>query len=236
MLENVGFKKGTRDVNYNDTNITENTRAAYPLSHIANAQIPAICSHPNNIIFLTNDAFSVLPPVSKLTPEQAIYHFYSGYSAKITETEQGIKEPTAHFSACYGEAFLPLKSSVYANLLYEKIQKQNVNVWLVNTGWTGGRYGVGKRITISNTRTIIDSIHNGSLNHAEYDTLPIFNLRYPTSVSGIDSRILNPKDSWRNKEEYNMYARKVAEKFTQNFERFADDASEEIKKGAPCLD
>ena len=144
VLENIGFKKGTRDVNYNDTSITENTRASYPLEYIPNAQIPAICGHPNNIIFLTCDAFSVLPPVSKLTPEQAIYHFYSGYTAKIAGTEQGIKEPTPTFSACFGEAFLPLKPSAYADLLLEKIKKHNVNVWLVNTGWTGGRYGVGK--------------------------------------------------------------------------------------------
>jgi hypothetical protein len=144
VLENVEFKKGTREVNYNDTSITENTRACYPLENIPNAQMPAICGHPNNIVFLTCDAFSVLPPVSKLTPEQAIYHFYSGYTAKIAGTEQGIKEPTPTFSACFGEAFLPLKPQVYADLLYKKIHEHKVNVWLVNTGWTGGRYGVGK--------------------------------------------------------------------------------------------
>lgn len=146
VLENIGFHPGTRDVNFNDISITENTRASYPLEFIPGVQIPAIAGHPNNIVFLTCDAFSVLPPVSKLTPEQAIYHFYSGYTAKIAGTEIGVKEPTPTFSACFGEAFLPLKPQVYADLLYKKIKEHNVNVWLVNTGWTGGRYGIGKVI------------------------------------------------------------------------------------------
>ena len=138
------LKEDTKEVNYNDISITENTRASYPLEFVENAKLPAVCAHPQNIVFLTCDAFSVLPPVSRLTPEQAIYHFYSGYTAKIAGTEQGIKEPTPTFSACFGEAFLPLKPQVYADLLYSKIQKHNVNVWLVNTGWIGGQYGIGK--------------------------------------------------------------------------------------------
>jgi phosphoenolpyruvate carboxykinase (ATP) len=144
VLENVGLDEHTREVNYNDISITENTRASYPLEYIPNAKIPAVTGHPNNIIFLTCDAFSVLPPVSKLTPEQAIYHFYSGYTAKIAGTEQGVKEPTPTFSACFGEAFLPLKPQAYADLLLSKINQHGTNVWLVNTGWTGGRYGYGK--------------------------------------------------------------------------------------------
>ncbi len=143
-MENVTLHPATREVNYFDTSITENTRACYPLEFIDNAQIPAVTGHPNNIVFLTCDAFSVFPPVSRLTPEQAIYHFYSGYTSKIAGTEQGIKEPTPTFSACFGEAFMPMSPQVYADLLYEKIQKHNVKVWLVNTGWTGGRYGIGK--------------------------------------------------------------------------------------------
>jgi phosphoenolpyruvate carboxykinase (ATP) len=143
-LENVTLNPATREVNYFDTSITENTRACYPLEFIDNAQIPAVTGHPKNIVFLTCDAFSVLPPVSKLTPEQAIYHFYSGYTSKIAGTEQGVKEPTPTFSACFGEAFMPMSPQVYADLLYEKINKHNVKVWLVNTGWTGGRYGIGK--------------------------------------------------------------------------------------------
>lgn len=143
VLENVGLDE-KRKVNFNDISITENTRASYPLEFIPNAQLPAVCGHPKNIVFLTCDAFSVLPPVSKLTPEQAIYHFYSGYTAKIAGTEQGVKEPTPTFSSCFGEAFLPLKPQVYADLLFDKIHKHGVNVWLVNTGWTGGRYGIGK--------------------------------------------------------------------------------------------
>lgn len=148
VLENVGLDSHTRKVNFNDISITENTRASYPLEFIPNAQLPAVCGHPKNIVFLTCDAFSVLPPVSKLTPEQAIYHFYSGYTAKIAGTEQGVKEPTPTFSSCFGEAFLPLKPQVYADLLFDKIHKHGVNVWLVNTGWTGGRYGIGK-VTLS---------------------------------------------------------------------------------------
>lgn len=144
VVENVAFKKGTREVNYFDTQFTENTRAAYPLEFIDNAQIPAVTGHPKNIIFLTCDAFSVLPPVSKLTTAQALYHFYSGYTAKIAGTEVGIKEPVPTFSACFGEAFMPFKPQVYADLLADKIEKHKTNVWLVNTGWTGGRYGVGK--------------------------------------------------------------------------------------------
>lgn len=144
VLENVGFDEHTREINFHDISITENTRASYPLEYIPNAKLPAICGHPKNIVFLTCDAFSVLPPVSKLTPEQAIYHFYSGYTAKIAGTELGVKEPTPTFSSCFGEAFLPLKPQVYADLLYKKIHDHGVNVWLVNTGWTGGKYGIGK--------------------------------------------------------------------------------------------
>lgn len=144
VLENIGFYKGTRDVNFADGSITENTRASYPLQYISNARMPAVCGHPKNIVFLTADAFSVFPPVSKLTPEQAMYHFYSGYTAKVAGTEVGIKEPTPTFSSCFGEAFLPLKPQVYADLLVKKIKEHNVNVWLVNSGWSGGKYGVGK--------------------------------------------------------------------------------------------
>lgn len=146
VLENVEFVPGTRVVNYHDISITENTRACYPLEYIPNSKIPAVCGHANNIVFLTCDAFSVFPPVAKLTPEQAIYHFYSGYTAKVAGTEVGVKEPTPTFSSCFGEAFLPLKPQVYADLLYKKIHQHKTNVWLVNTGWTGGRYGVGKVI------------------------------------------------------------------------------------------
>lgn len=144
VLENVGMDPHTREINFHDISITENTRASYPLQYIPNSKLPAVCGHPKNIVFLTCDAFSVLPPVSKLTPEQAIYHFYSGYTAKIAGTELGVKEPTPTFSSCFGEAFLPLKPQVYADLLYKKIHDHNANVWLVNTGWTGGKYGIGK--------------------------------------------------------------------------------------------
>jgi phosphoenolpyruvate carboxykinase (ATP) len=233
VLENVVLKETTREVNFHDTTITENTRAAYPLEFVENAKLPAICAHPTNIVFLTCDAFSVLPPVSKLTPEQAIYHFYSGYTAKIAGTEQGIKEPTPTFSACFGEAFLPLKPQVYADLLFKKIHQHKVNVWLVNTGWIGGKYGIGKRISIGATRTIINSIHDGTLAKTTFENLPVFNLAYPTHINGVDPKILNPQTSWANKDEYNVYLRKVADMFNKNFSRFEHDASEEVKRGAP---
>lgn len=235
VLENVGLDEHTREVNYSDISITENTRASYPLEYIPNAQIPAITGHPKNIVFLTCDAFSVLPPVSKLTPEQAIYHFYSGYTAKIAGTEQGVKEPTPTFSACFGEAFLPLKPQVYADLLLKKINEHGTHVWLVNTGWTGGRYGIGKRISIEATRNIVNAIHDGSLAKVEYDTLPVFNLQYPKALHGVDTKILNPANTWANKDEYKIYLEKVAEMFNKNFKRFENDASEAVKRGAPVI-
>ena len=235
VLENVGMDPHTREINFHDISITENTRASYPLQYIPNSKLPAVCGHPKNIVFLTCDAFSVLPPVSKLTPEQAIYHFYSGYTAKIAGTELGVKEPTPTFSSCFGEAFLPLKPQVYADLLYKKIHDHNANVWLVNTGWTGGKYGIGKRISIEATRNIINAIHDGSLAKAEFETLPIFNLSYPKTLHGVDSKILNPSITWANKDEYNSTLKKVAEMFNKNFKRFEHDASDAVKKGAPVV-
>lgn len=233
VLENVGFFPETRTVDYNNVALTENTRACYPLEYIPNAQIPAITGHAKNIIFLTCDAFSVLPPVSKLTTEQALYHFYSGYTAKVAGTEVGIKEPVPTFSACFGEAFMPFKPQVYADLLAKKIEQHNTNVWLVNTGWTGGKYGVGKRISIQNTRNIINAIHDGSLANAQYETLPIFNLRYPTNIPGVDSKILNPKNTWASAEEYEQTLNRVADLFRKNFNKFERDASAQVKSGGP---
>lgn len=187
VLENVVTNPITKEVNYFDTSLTENTRACYPLEFIDNVQIPAVTGHPKNIVFLTCDAFSVLPPISKLTPEQAMYHFYSGYTSKVAGTEQGIKEPTPTFSACFGEAFMPMSPQVYADLLFQKVHQHNTNVWLVNTGWTGGRYGTGKRISIHDTRNIINAIHDGRIHKSEFATMPVFNLSYPTTIEGIST-------------------------------------------------
>jgi len=198
-LENVVTNPITKEVNYFDTSLTENTRACYPLEFIDNAQIPAVTGHPKNIVFLTCDAFSVLPPISKLTPEQAMYHFYSGYTSKVAGTEQGIKEPTPTFSACFGEAFMPMSPQVYADLLFNKIHQHGTNVWLVNTGWTGGRYGIGKRISIQDTRNIINAIHDGRIHNSEFETMPIFNLSYPKAIEGVNTEILNPINTWKNK-------------------------------------
>jgi phosphoenolpyruvate carboxykinase (ATP) len=235
LLENVVVNPATKEVNYFDTSITENTRASYPLEMIENAQMPAVTGHPKNIVFLTCDAFSVLPPVSRLTPEQAMYHFYSGYTSKVAGTEQGIKEPTPTFSACFGEAFMPMSPQVYADLLFNKIHQHGTKVWLVNSGWTGGRYGVGKRISIGDTKEIINAIHDGRINDGEFATLPVFNLQYPKTIKGVNTAILNPESTWANKEEYKVTLKKVADMFNANFKRYDHLASDAVKSGAPQM-
>lgn len=197
LLENTRYYPDKpRTVNYDDVSLTENTRVCYPLEHIPGAKIPAEGGHPKNIMFLTCDANGVLPPVSKLTPEQAMYHFISGYTAKVAGTEVGITDPVATFSACFGEAFLPLHPYTYAKLLAEMTQKHTADVWLINTGWSGGKYGIGKRMSLKITRRIIDSIHEGELDKAEFETMPGFNLKVPKTISGLDSNILMPINTW----------------------------------------
>ncbi len=236
VLENIKFKdEHTREVDYNNISITENTRVCYPLEFIPGAKIPAIGGHPRNIFFLTCDAYGVLPPVSKLSHEQAMYHFISGYTAKVAGTEMGIKEPQATFSACFGEAFLPLHPTVYAELLAKKMKKHGTNAWLINTGWSGGKYGVGKRMDIAVTRKIIDSIHDGTLEKIPTREFPIFGLQVPESCPGVDSTILNPIDTWHNKEEYNTLLKMLADNFNKNFSKYADKASDEIKNAAPKI-
>ena len=219
ILENVVCDEDCI-INYDDNSKTENTRVSYPIDFIENIQPNSIAGHPRNIIFLSADAFGVLPPVSKLTKEQAMYYFLSGYTAKVAGTERGIKEPTATFSACFGEAFLPLHPTVYATLLGEKIDKHNVNVYLVNTGWTGGSYGVGSRMSIKNTRACINSILDGTINKVEFDRLPIFNLAVPKTLGEIDPSILNPRNSWENKENYDETAKKLASMYVENFKKY----------------
>jgi len=226
LLENVVADENGK-VDYSDKSKTENTRVSYPIDHIKNHKEDLQAGHPQNIIFLTADAFGVLPPVSKLTKEQAMYYFLSGYTAKVAGTERGITEPVATFSACFGEAFLPLHPTDYAKLLGEKIDKHNVNVYLVNTGWTGGAYGVGKRMSIKDTRACINGILNGSINDAEFETLPIFNLQIPKTLEGVaDNNVLNPRNTWEDKDKYDETLKELAQMFIKNFDRYNDRGSE----------
>lgn len=227
LLENV-VVKGNGEIDFNDNSKTENTRVSYPIYHIDNIVKPiSKAGHANNVIFLTADAFGVLPPVSKLTPEQTKYHFISGYTAKIAGTERGIKEPKPSFSACFGAAFLTLDPIVYANVLIKKMEEHNSQAWLVNTGWIGGPYGVGNRIDIPSTRAIINAILDGSLKDVEYERLPIFNLFIPKSANNVDSKLLNPRQLWDNPEQWDSQAQSLAQKFISNFNFFAD--TEETK-------
>jgi len=236
VLENVGFKDDvTREVDFTDNTITDNTRACYPIEHIPNVQIPCIGTHPNNIIFLTCDAFGVLPPVSKLTKEQAMFHFLSGYTAKVAGTEVGVKEPQETFSSCFGEAFLVHHPSKYCELLKKKVEEHGSEVWLVNTGWIRGGYGSGERISIKNTRAIIDAIHNGELKNAHCKNLPIFNLAVPTQCTGVPEDVLYPAMAWESEEIYTDALRDLAKKFLKNFDNYRDGCSQDIINGGPTL-
>ncbi len=235
VLENVVYDPETRRVDFNDQSITENTRVAYPIEFIPRAKVPCVGGHPTNIIFLTCDAFGVLPPVSRLSPEQAMYHFMSGYTAKVAGTEDGVTEPTATFSTCFGAAFMVWHPSKYAELLSEKIQQHQVSVWLVNTGWSGGGYGVGNRLKLSATRAIIDAIHNGSLAKTQFTADPIFGVAIPKECSGVDSSILQPKSTWRDKNQYDATAHKLAKLFEANFKQFADRTRSEIASAGPAV-
>jgi len=233
VLENVVYDPITHEVDYDNTSITENTRASYPIEFIPNAKIPCVGGHPKNIIFLTCDAYGVLPPVSKLTPAQAMYHFISGYTAKVAGTEMGVTEPTATFSACFGAAFMVWHPSKYAELLSEKIQENGTKVWLVNTGWTGGAYGVGSRIKLRYTRAILDAIHNGELANAPTVVDEIFGLEIPTSCAEVPSELLIPQNTWSNQAEYTATAKKLAALFNNNFETYKEGCSDEIIQAGP---
>lgn len=235
VVENVVFDEETREIDYDDDSITENTRAAYPIEFIPNAKIPCVGGHPSNIILLTCDAFGVLPPVSRLTPEQAMYHFISGYTAKVAGTEEGVTEPTATFSACFGQPFLVWHPTKYATMLADKMKHHKVNCWLVNTGWSGGKYGVGKRIRLSYSRAIIDAIHSGELANAEFKVMPVFNLPIPTKCTGVPDEVLNPINTWEDKQAFNQTVDKLANLFISNMTKYADKASEEVIKAGPIL-
>ena len=221
VLENVVYDIHTRVVDYMADTITENTRASYPLEHIANAKIPAVGGHPHNVIFLTCDAFGVLPPVSRLEPGEAMYHFVSGYTAKVAGTEMGVTEPQATFSACFGAAFMVCHPLKYAELLAERLQKHNARAWLVNTGWTGGGYGVGERIKLAHTRAIIDAIHSGKLLKAPTVTDPVFGLAVPQECPGVPAEIMLPRNAWQDPQAYDQAAAQLARLFQENYQQYA---------------
>ncbi len=223
LLENVVFDKETGKVDFTDGSKTQNTRVSYPIYHIKNIVKPVSkAGHAQNVIFLTADAFGVLPPVSRLSKEQTQYHFISGYTAKVAGTERGIKEPVPSFSACFGAAFLLLDPIVYAHELTKKMEQHNAKAWLVNTGWVAGPYGTGYRIDIPSTRAIIDAILNGSLLDTEYEELPVFGLQIPKSVPNVDNKLLNPRNLWETPEEWDIAAQDLGQKFISNFDKFAD--------------
>ena len=231
LLENIVFKNGN-EVDFEDSSITENTRVSYPIYHIDNIQEPSVAKNPKNIFFLTCDAYGVLPPISKLTPGQAAFHFISGYTAKVAGTEAGITEPVVAFSACFGAPFMPLHPTAYAEMLSDKMRKSGANVWLINTGWSGGPYGVGKRMSLKYTRAMITAALNGQLG-GDFETHEIFGLAMPTTCPNVPDEVLNPKNTWKDKDEYDRTAQKLANKFNKNFEKFSEYANEEILKGAP---
>lgn len=233
ILENVVFKTGTNEVDFEDISITQNTRVSYPITHIDNIQPCSIGNNPKNIFFLTADAFGVLPPISKLTPGQAAYHFISGYTAKVAGTEAGVNEPQPNFSACFGAPFMPLHPTKYAEMLSSKMKEAGVNVWLINTGWTGGAYGTGQRMKLKFTRAMITAALNGELDNVEYINHDIFGLAVPQTCPNVPAEVLNPRNTWEDKAAYDAKAQELAESFKKNFAKFEEFANEEILAGAP---
>lgn len=236
ILENVGVDMRHRRLNLDDNRLTENTRASYPITHIPNVVYPGIAGHPKDIVMLTCDAFGVLPPISRLTTEQAIYHFLSGYTAKVAGTEVGISEPKATFSACFGAPFMPLHQSFYGQLLGEKIRKHNVRCWLINTGWVGGPYGVGERMNIHHTRAMLNAALHGELDDVPMVKDPIFQVDIPRHCPGIPDEVLQPASSWPDPKAYQVKARELAKRFHDNFEHLAEEAGPEISKAGPIVD
>ena len=234
LLENVVLSKDARRLDLDDASLTENTRASYPITHINNAVLEGMGGHPNNVIMLTCDAYGVMPPVSKLTPEQAMYHFISGYTAKVAGTEKGMsREPTAIFSTCFGAPFMSLHPSVYADMLGERIDKHKVSCWLVNTGWTGGAYGVGKRIEIKYTRAMIKAILEGQLDNVETETDPVFGIQIPLVIKGVPKEYLFPRNTWKNPEAYDEKANELANQFIENFKEYENNVDKKILDASP---
>lgn len=233
LVENVTFFEGTNTIDFSSKKITENTRVSYPLEFISNALHPSIGKTPKNIFFLTADAYGILPPVSKLSTGHAMYQFVCGYTAKVAGTEAGVTEPKATFSTCFGAPFLPLHPVQYAELLGKKIRNHKVNVWMINTGWTGGAYGTGNRIHLNYTREMIRAALEGKLEQVEYEAHPVFGFMMPTTCPGVPSGILNPRNTWTNKDEYDSKAKELAGQFIKNFEKYASGASGETAAAAP---
>jgi phosphoenolpyruvate carboxykinase (ATP) len=232
ILENVRLSHEDRSPDFSSARFTENTRASYPINYIPNASPTGVGGHPNNVIFLTADAFGVLPPISKLTPAQAQYHFISGYTARVAGTERGVTEPTATFSACFGAPFMPLHPTVYARLLAQKIQDHESDVWLINTGWNGK----GQRMSLKYTRRMVNAALNGELKDVEFVTEPYFGLRIPKHVPGVPDDVLDPASSWEDKDAYKAKVTDLAARFVKNFEKFADQASPEVRAAGPHVD
>jgi phosphoenolpyruvate carboxykinase (ATP) len=235
LLENTVCYPGTRKINFASSCITENTRVSYPIDFISNAKIPSMGNIPSNIFFLTCDAYGVLPPISRLTPAQAMYQFISGYTAKVAGTEAGVTEPVSTFSACFGAPFLPLHPGKYAAMLGEKLKKHKVNVWLVNTGWTGGPYGVGTRMNLGYTRAMIRAAIAGQLKNIPYDRHPVFGMDIPSACPGVPSGILYTRDTWNDKDAYDEQALMLAKKFIKNFEKYEEGVNAEIRAAAPII-
>jgi phosphoenolpyruvate carboxykinase (ATP) len=235
VLENVVFDDEGHQVDFHDTSITQNTRGAYPIEFIKNAKVPCVAGHPTDIVFLTCDAFGVLPPVSRLSPEQAMYHFISGYTAKVAGTEMGVTEPAATFSACFGAPFLVWHPAKYAELLADKMKKHKVNVWLLNTGWSGGSHGIGARIKLKFTRAILDAIHAGTLASAKTQPDPTFGFQVVTHVPHVPANILVPEHTWTDKAAFAATARKLAGLFIENFKKFESGTAPEVTLAGPAV-
>ena len=233
VLENVVIDPATREIDLDDNSLAENTRGAYPIDFIPNASAANMGPVPRNIVMLTADAYGVLPPIARLTADQAMYHFLSGYTARVAGTEIGVTEPEATFSTCFGAPFMPRHPSVYGNLLKERIAKGGVTCWLVNTGWTGGKYGVGHRMPIKATRALLNAALDGSLNDAQFRKDPNFGFEVPVAVPGVDSAILDPRSTWADGEDYDRTAQRLVEQFVENFAQFADHVDQSVREAAP---
>nr|MBA2466492.1 phosphoenolpyruvate carboxykinase [Sphingomonas sp.] len=235
VLENVVMDADTREIDFDDATLAENSRGAYPIDFIPNSSLDNMGPLPRNVVMLTADAFGVLPPISRLTPDQAMYHFLSGYTAKVAGTEIGVTEPEATFSTCFGAPFMPRHPSVYGNLLKERIARGGVDCWLVNTGWTGGKYGVGKRMPIQATRALLNAALDGSLKNANFRKDPNFGFDVPVEVPGVDSAILDPRGTWADKDEYDRTAARLVDLFVANFAEFAEHVDEGVRQSGPQL-
>src|SRR3954447_18839278 len=233
VLENVVCDPESRQIDLDSDKLTENTRSSYPLTQLHNVDLGGQAGHPRNVVFLTCDAFGVLPPISRLTPEQAMYHFLSGYTAKVAGTERGVTEPKVTFSACFGSPFLPLHPGVYAKMLGENLAQHNVRVWLLNTGWTGGPYGTGQRIKLGFTRRMVTAALTGELDGVDTWTDPIFGLAVPTHIEGVPDKLLHPRETWQSPAEYDAKASKLADLFAENFKKYESGVTEEVKAAGP---